>query len=89
MRYGPGKIIPTAAPVADGPRHRVGADVLHVIDVAARIVPSSSKAIAAVAVLVPGLPGREEVLAPVLDPLQGSRQLQRRQHDAHVLALDG
>ena len=40
-----------------------------------------------VPVLVAGLPGGEQVLAPVLDPLQRRAELRRGEHDAHVLAL--
>ena len=39
-----------------------------------------------VAVDVAGLPGRHQVLAPVLDPLQRRGHLARGEHDAHVLA---
>ena len=51
------------------------------------IAPSASKAIATVGVLVAGLPGGEEVLAPVLHPLHRGTELRRRQHQAHLVAL--
>ena len=39
------------------------------------------------AVLLAGLARGEEVLAPVLDPLQRRTDLARREHDAHLVAL--
>ena len=45
---------------------------------AAWITPSASNAIAHVAVFLPGLARREQVLAPVLDPLQRRPDLRRR-----------
>ena len=75
---------------ADRPRRRVGADVLHVIDLGGqRCVPSSSNAMRTVAVLVAGLARRDQVLPAVLDPLERGRQLAGGEHEAHVLALDG
>ena len=38
-------------------------------------------------VLVARLPGCEQVLAPVLDPLQRRADLGRREHQAHLVAL--
>ena len=55
---------------------------------AAWIAPSASNAIFTVAVLVPRLPGGEQVLAPVLDPLQRRADLRRGEHHAHLVALD-
>ena len=53
---------------------------------AARILPSSSNAIRTVPSTWRDWPGRHQVLAPVLDPLQRGRHLARGEQDAHVLA---
>ena len=54
---------------------------------AAWIAPSASNAIAHVGVLVARLPGGEQVLAPVLDPLHRRADLRRGEHQAHLVAL--
>ena len=54
---------------------------------AAWIAPSASNAMRDVGVLVARLPGGEQVLAPVLDPLQRRADLRRREHQAHLVAL--
>ncbi len=55
---------------------------------AAWIAPSASNAIVHGAVLVARLARGEQVLAPVLDPLHRRADLRRREHQAHLVALD-
>ena len=70
-----------------GPRRRVGADVLHVVDLGGEDRAVDIERHPRHAVLVAGLARRHEVLPPVFDPLDCRRYLARRQHEAHVLAV--
>ena len=54
---------------------------------AAWITPSASNAIVTSACSWRDLPGREQVLAAVLDPLHRRADLRRREHQAHLVAL--
>ncbi len=67
-------------------RRRIGADILNVVDVGGEDVALFVERHPDVAVDVAGLPGRHQVLPPVLDPFQGTGHLAGGQHDAHVFA---
>ena len=70
------------------PRRRVGAAVLLEVDPHGLDGGVGVERHGHFGVLVPGRAGGEEVLAPVLDPLQWCPDLRRGQHDAHLVALD-
>ena len=78
--------MPIAAVVSTRIRRRIRADVLDEVDVDGEDVAVLVERHSHLAVDVSGLPGRHQVLAPVLDPLQRRGDLAGGQHDAHVLA---
>ena len=67
-------------------RRRVRPDVVGEVDVDREDVAIVVEGHPGIAVDVPGLARRHQVLAPVLDPLQRRGHLARGQHDAHVFA---
>ncbi len=71
---------------AHRPGHGVGAHVLDVVDVGGEDRAVVVEGHLDPRVLVAGLPGRHQVLAPVLDPLDRPWQAQGGQHHAPLLA---
>ena len=67
-------------------RRRVRTHVLEKVDVDRSDVAIFVERHSLLGLDVPGLPGGNQVLAPVLDPLQRRGHLARGQHDAHVFA---
>ena len=78
--------MPMAAVVSTGYGVGIGADVLDEVDVGGQDLAVVVERHPHLAVDVAGLPGRHQVLAPVLDPLQRRGHLAGGQQDAHVLA---
>ena len=84
----PGEQHPDRGRGTDRPRRGIRAAVGHEVDVRGLDRAVGVEGHPDVGVLVARLARREQVLAPVLHPLHRRADLRRREHQAHLVALD-